>query len=85
MRVTSKGQVTIPRDLRERAGIAPNSNVLFALENGRIVIIPGEPVGDVEEAARMEHFLRVLDRLESTGDMDLKAEDVLAETRGPHS
>ena len=36
MRVTSKGQVTIPRDMRELAGIEPNSEVVFALEGGNI-------------------------------------------------
>ena len=29
MRVTSKGQVTIPRDIRDLAGIKPNSEVVF--------------------------------------------------------
>ena len=37
MRVTSKGQVTIPRDLRELAGIEPNSEVIFTIEDGKLV------------------------------------------------
>ena len=39
MRVTSKGQVTIPRDLRQLAGIELNSDVLFGVENGKITIV----------------------------------------------
>ena len=39
MRVTSKGQVTIPRDLRELAGISPNSEVIFGVEDGKITIV----------------------------------------------
>ena len=35
MRVTSKGQVTIPRDLRELAGISANSEVIFGVRTGR--------------------------------------------------
>ena len=40
MRVTSKGQVTIPRDLRETFGISANSEVIFGIEGGRITITP---------------------------------------------
>ncbi len=29
MRITSKGQVTIPIDIRERAGLMPNTEVEF--------------------------------------------------------
>jgi antitoxin PrlF len=37
--VTSKGQVTVPRRVRERLGIVPGSKVEFELdENGRAVM-----------------------------------------------
>ena len=35
MRVTTKGQVTIPRNVREALGIAPESEIEFIEENGR--------------------------------------------------
>jgi AbrB family looped-hinge helix DNA binding protein len=38
MRVTSKGQVTIPQDVREELGIEPGTNVEFVQENGKIVL-----------------------------------------------
>ena len=38
MQVTEKGQVTIPKRLREAAGILPGSQVSFSLEGGKIVI-----------------------------------------------
>lgn len=38
MRVTIKGQVTIPRHIREKLGIRPNSDVNFLEENGRVYI-----------------------------------------------
>ena len=38
MRVTSKGQVTIPKDVRERLGIQPGSDVGFAEEGGKVVL-----------------------------------------------
>jgi len=32
MRITSKGQVTIPVEIRERLGLLPNSEVEFVIE-----------------------------------------------------
>ena len=34
MRVTSKGQVTIPQEVRRRLGITPGSEVDFELDDG---------------------------------------------------
>jgi AbrB family looped-hinge helix DNA binding protein len=38
MRITSKGQVTIPQDIRQRLGLHPNTEVEFAVERGAAVI-----------------------------------------------
>lgn len=38
MRITSKGQVTIPIEIRERLGLLPNSEVEFAIEGGAVRI-----------------------------------------------
>ncbi|TDH35106.1 AbrB/MazE/SpoVT family DNA-binding domain-containing protein [Pseudohoeflea suaedae] len=81
MRVTSKGQVTIPRDLRELAGIEPNSEVVFTLEDGRIVLEPKARAFKSAERARLDRFVETLDRLEGTGDATLDAEAVMAMTR----
>lgn len=34
MRITSKGQVTIPKELRDRLGLLPGTEVEFIEENG---------------------------------------------------
>ncbi len=39
MRVTTKGQVTIPQHIREKLGITPSVEVDFIEENGRIYLI----------------------------------------------
>jgi AbrB family looped-hinge helix DNA binding protein len=39
-RVGAKGQVVIPKDLRDRVGLHPGMAVDFALENERIVLLP---------------------------------------------
>ena len=40
MLVTEKGQVTIPKPIRDAAGVAPGSEVSFSLDGGKIVITP---------------------------------------------
>ena len=40
MLVTEKGQVTIPKHIRDAAGVAPGSKVTFSLEGSKIVITP---------------------------------------------
>jgi AbrB family looped-hinge helix DNA binding protein len=39
MKVTRRGQVTIPKDLRERTGIDDGTEVDFKEDNGRIIIV----------------------------------------------
>lgn len=38
MRVTSKGQVTIPRNVRQRLGIFPQSEVEFVVEGNTVIL-----------------------------------------------
>ncbi len=38
MRVTIKGQVTIPSHIREKLGITPNTDVNFHEEGGRVYL-----------------------------------------------
>ncbi|MHB8398513.1 MAG: AbrB/MazE/SpoVT family DNA-binding domain-containing protein, partial [Candidatus Limnocylindrales bacterium] len=39
MRVTSKGQVTIPQAIREQAGLLPNTEVEFLVEEGGVRLV----------------------------------------------
>jgi AbrB family looped-hinge helix DNA binding protein len=39
MRVTTKGQVTIPRNVREKLGIVPQTNIDFLEDKGRFYIV----------------------------------------------
>ena len=38
MRITSKGQVTIPKEIREKAGLLPETEVEFGIEDGKVVV-----------------------------------------------
>jgi antitoxin PrlF len=40
VRVTSKGQVTIPQAIRERYGLLPDTDVDFIVSGGRVTIVP---------------------------------------------
>ena len=81
MRVTSKGQVTIPRDLRETFGIQANSEVVFGIEGGKITISRKDDERRLADRDRLDRFLEALDRLEGTGDQTMNADDVMAMTR----
>jgi AbrB family looped-hinge helix DNA binding protein len=38
MRIGERGQVTIPKEIRERFGLRPNTEVEFQIENGSIIL-----------------------------------------------
>ena len=38
MKITSKGQITIPKRVRERLGVRPGDEIEFAEENGTVRI-----------------------------------------------
>ena len=39
-RIGAKGQVVIPKDIRDRVGLHPGAAVDFAIEGERIVLLP---------------------------------------------
>jgi antitoxin PrlF len=45
--VTTKGQVTIPKAIRDLLGIQPNDKVDFKMENGRVVLKPLKTLRDL--------------------------------------
>ena len=38
--ISSKGQVTVPQEIRRRIGVSPGDRIEFLIENGRTVIRP---------------------------------------------
>jgi antitoxin PrlF len=75
MRITSKGQVTIPQEIRLRAGLEPHMEVEFSFESGNIILRKASaPPGRGEAAvARLRHA-----RPRTT----LSTDEILALTRG---
>ncbi|CAI2932687.1 AbrB/MazE/SpoVT family DNA-binding domain-containing protein [Aminobacter niigataensis] len=81
MRVTSKGQVTIPRDLRETFGIGANTEVIFGIEGGKITIVPKDDINRLADRDRLDRFLAILDRLEGAADPASSPDELAALAR----
>jgi AbrB family looped-hinge helix DNA binding protein len=77
MRITSKGQVTIPIALREEAGLLPNTEVEFELDGGAVRIVRAKA------SKRPSRGERVVARLRSRGgDVTMSTDEIMALTRG---
>ncbi len=68
MRITSKGQVTIPVQIRERAGLLPHTEVDFVLEDGIVRIVKVAPDKKHGRGTRMVHRMRRVRTLGMTTD-----------------
>ncbi len=75
MRITSKGQVTIPAEIRERAGLLPHTEVEFKFD-GNSVRIRRKPVSE-----RWGRGERVIAALKSRGDVAMTTDAIMALTR----
>jgi AbrB family looped-hinge helix DNA binding protein len=76
MRITSKGQVTIPADIRERAGLLPHTEVEFEFD-GKVVSIVRAKGRD-----RRSRGARVVAHLRGRGDVAMSTDAIMALTRG---
>ena len=64
MKMTSKGQVTIPAVIRKMLGLEPNKQVAFEIEAGEVKIKPARATleaayGAVKPLTRPEDFERI--------------------------
>ena len=75
MRITSKGQVTIPADIRARAGLMPNTEVHFEFDGEIVRLVPGPGRPQSSRGARL------VARLRGQGDVALSTDALLAMTR----
>jgi AbrB family looped-hinge helix DNA binding protein len=74
--VTSKGQVTIPKPVRDRLNIKPGSRIDFELApDGRVVLVKA---GRKRSAAPKGRFDRIL----GTATSDMTTDEIMALMRG---
>jgi AbrB family looped-hinge helix DNA binding protein len=76
MRITSKGQVTIPKEIRDEFGLLPGTEVEFVAE-GREVKVRKVKGGRNRGQEIVEHL-----RQASGGDIHLTTEEIMRMTRG---
>jgi len=77
MRITSKGQVTIPQLIREAAGFLPNTEVEFEIERGAVRIVKaGRPKKLTRGQLAVELLRRARHQNQWTTD------EIMALTRG---
>ena len=82
MRITSKGQITIPKSVRDRAGITTATELDVGYENGKVVI-EKIPVDDAEKHRRIREVREWIARVKGTGDSGLTTDEIMEMTRGP--
>jgi len=76
MRITSKGQVTIPVEIREKAGLLPGTEVDFQFDGGNVLILRARsPRGET----RGQEIVR---RLQGSATIKMSTDEIMALTRG---
>ncbi len=74
MRITSRGQVTIPVEIRERLGLLPDTEVRFEVEGNAVRILR-------DEKAAGGRGQRLLDRMRGRATSGMSTEEIMALTR----
>lgn len=72
MRVTTKGQVTIPQHIREKLGITPATEVDFIEDKGRIFLVKRKEV---------KTALRKFEKLRGSATVKMSTNEIMALTR----
>jgi AbrB family looped-hinge helix DNA binding protein len=75
MRITSKGQVTIPADIREQAGLLPHTEVNFEIDGKIVRIVRADGRNGQGRGARVVAHLR------GRGDVAMSTDAIMALTR----
>ena len=74
MRITSKGQVTIPIEVRQRLGFLPNTEVQFKIRGNEAVI-------QRVKGARTRGQ-KLIEHMRGSGDSGMTTDEIMALTRG---
>lgn len=77
MRITSKGQVTIPAEIRELAGLLPHTEVEFEFDGEGARIIRAKAQHANGRGSRLVAHLR------GRGDVAMSTDEIMALTRDP--
>lgn len=75
MRITTKGQVTIPAEIRERLGLLPDTEVDFVVDGDTVRIVRRT------DSTREGRGAKTVRRLRGTGTLRMSTNEILALTR----
>ena len=78
MRITEKGQVTIPKAVRDAVGLKPGTDVQISVEDGEVVL--RKVARDVGKLTRGEKLVAKLRGIRKGGR---SADEIIGEMRGP--
>ena len=76
MRITAKGQVTIPQEIREKAGLMPNTEVEFDFDGRNVRIMPAR------HATKPNRGQRLVEQLRSKATVPMTTNQILKLMRG---
>ncbi len=79
MKVTTKGQVTIPIEVRLKLGILPNTEVDFVVRGNSVYLVKAEPKKNGND--RGSDLIARL-RGKGTANRDMSTDEILALMRG---
>ncbi|MEX2228878.1 MAG: AbrB/MazE/SpoVT family DNA-binding domain-containing protein [Dehalococcoidia bacterium] len=77
MRITAKGQVTIPQEIRERTGLLPHTEVEFIVDDGDVRIVKARDSRRPTRGAKAVEALR-----RGAGRVTMSTDEIMALTRG---
>jgi AbrB family looped-hinge helix DNA binding protein len=78
MRITAKGQVTIPHDIRESAGLMPGTDVEFQVEGEGVRLVKAK-----RGTGRKTRGQKLVESLRGRGNFGMTTDEVIALMRGP--
>jgi AbrB family looped-hinge helix DNA binding protein len=80
-RVTRKGQVTIPKIIRDQLGVTGGSEVGFGYRDGEAVLVKQS---ERDANARIRDLRSHLEHVRGTGRTGLTSSELMDMTRGPY-
>jgi AbrB family looped-hinge helix DNA binding protein len=75
MRITSKGQVTIPQEVRERFGLLPDTEVDFVVKQGSIRLVKAE------KPKKLTRGQLLVQRMRGKAGPGMSTDEIMALTR----
>ncbi len=75
VKVNAQGQVTIPKDIRERAGLLPGTEVEFHFDGNTVTLIKATNCTNLSGRGKQ------LEKLRGKGDVKLTTDQIMALTR----